>query len=129
MILLGKLRRCHFTLLIIHRIARQLQRGAEDGNDFIQNGVRTHAAVTGVQVEIQVLNKQRMAFCRLEPRMAVAGGNIIGLLPCVPHISNGTRGAFLLAAVAVVDAPIGIYNDRNGRFLLRNREQCQNCWL
>lgn len=35
MILLGKLRRCHFALLIIHRVARQFQSRAEDGNDFI----------------------------------------------------------------------------------------------
>ena len=36
----------------------------------------------------------------------------------VSYIRDRTRRAFLLTAVAMVDTPIGIYNNRNGRFLL-----------
>ena len=119
MILLCKLRRCHFPLLIIHRIACQLQSGAKDGNDFIQYGIRTDAAITGVEIEIQIFNANRAAFYSLRFRIAAAAGRSgIRLLPRIPHISNGPRRAFVLTAMAMVDTPIGIHNNRNGRFLL-----------
>ena len=117
MILLGKLRRCHFTLLIIHRIARQFQSGAENGNDFIQDGIRTNATVTGVQVEIQILNVQRTAFCRFRFPIAAAGWGDTRLIPRVSHISDGTHRAFPLAATAMVDTASRIHNDRNRSFM------------
>ena len=40
------------------------------------------------------------------------------MISCVSYIRDRTRRAFLLTAVAMVDTPIGIYNNRNGRFLL-----------
>lgn len=59
-----------------------------------------------------------MTFGSPRLRIAAAGRSSIGLVPGVPNISNGSRRAFLLAAMAVVDTPIGIYNDRNRGFLL-----------
>ena len=117
MILLGKLRRCHFTLLIIHRIACQFRRGAEDGNDFIQNGSCSNTAVTGVQVEIQIRNDQRSALRRLRLSSA-AGRSGIGLFPCISHISNGARRAFRLTVVAMVDTAVRVDDDRDGCFAL-----------
>lgn len=118
MILLCNLRCCHFTLLIIHRIARQFQSGAENGNDFIQDGIRTNATVTGVQVEIQILNEKRPALHRLRLSSAAASRGGVRVFSRVSYIRDRTRRAFLLTAVAMVDTPIGIYNNRNGRFLL-----------
>ena len=40
------------------------------------------------------------------------------MISCVSYIRDRTRRTFLFAAVAMVDAPIGIYNDRNRSFLL-----------